>query len=315
MFILFYWGSLFEVFAMKVDSKSVKEFVERNPNLVSRKETRIPGVYVIKYKNKCFYDNTWNEIIENTRGLIVDDKYNIITNPFRKIFNYGIESRAPSIDDNEIVTIVRKVNGFMLAVSYYDGELLFSTTGSIDSPYALMGSDIFFESLTEEQITYAETLAKCGSTLLYEIVHPEDPHIIPEKVGAYFLGFRPNRWDTKLIPVHYYNKTLYGNSVDEIDRIKFGDLKQKVKECRHEGYVVYCDDGRTTKIKSPYYLIKKFFSRCNKPEKLLERNVEKTFPEEYHPLIRHVQQNIQEFTLLYEQDRLQYIRTYLENIL
>jgi hypothetical protein len=297
-----------------ITKESVKEFIANNPKLVSKKETSVPGIYVLKYKNRCFYDNIWNEHIENCRGVVIDEDYNLIANPFKKIFNYGIESGAPTISDDEIVTAVRKVNGFMLAVSMYKNKLLFSTTGSIDSEYVSMGSDIFYQTVTDDQIKLVENLAMCGgSTLLYEIVHPNDPHIIPEEVGAYFLGFRPNCWDTRIIPVHHYNKELYGKSIGDVERVRFGELKQRVKECKHEGFVIYCDDGRATKIKSPYYLIKKFFARCNKPEKLLERNVEKAYPEEYYPLIRHVQTNVDEFTLLSEQDRLSYIRTYLEN--
>jgi hypothetical protein len=300
---------------MIVNAETVKQFVESNPKLVSKKETSIPGVFVLKYKNRCFFDSIWNDIIENTRGAVIDEKYNLIANPFRKIYNYGIEARAPRIGADEMVTAIRKVNGFMLSVSYYEGKLLFSTTGSIDSDFVSMGSVILHQSLTEDQIARVEMLAKCGSTLLYEIVHPCDPHIIPEKVGAYFLGFRANIWNTNVVPVHEYNHFIYGNSVGKPEKMRFGELKDRIKDCRHEGYVLYTDDHRATKIKSPYYLIQKFFARCNNTDKLLNKNIKESYPEEYFPLIDHIQMNVEEFTLLQEQDRLEWIRNYLGNYL
>jgi RNA ligase len=300
---------------MVVNSETVKLFVEANPKLVSKKETSIPGVFVLKYKNKCFYDNIWNDIIENTRGAVIDEKYNLIANPFRKIFNYGIEPRAPRIGENEIVTAIRKVNGFMLSVSWFNNSLLFSTTGSVDSDFVNLGKKVFYETLTKQQIISVETLACCGSTLLFEICSDEDPHIISEDIGAYFLGFRPNRWNEPVIPVHEYNHEIYGKSVGQIERITFGELKEQIKDCKHEGYLVYTEDKRATKIKSPFYLIQKFFARCNNTDRLLTKHIKESYPEEYFPLIDHIQSNVEQFSLLSEQDRLSYIRTYLESYL
>lgn len=289
----------------------VKNFVESNSNLIRKKETSIEGVYVLKYHNRCFYNGIWNEVIQNCRGAVVDSNYNLIVNPFTKIYNYGIEKEAPHIDDNERVIAIRKVNGFLLAVSWYNDDFIFSTTGSIDSDYAKMGEEIFYNSLTPEMIETVKESAQSNNTLLYEIVHPNDPHIIPEDTGAYFLGLRKNEWNSKLYPSNEFNSML-GKAV-ESHRIEFGDLKKSLKDCQTEGYVIYCDDGRATKIKSPYYLVKKFLARCTKTEKLLHKDVKKRIAEEYYPLVDYVQNNLEYFIKLSEQDRLAYIRGFLSN--
>lgn len=303
-----------------MNKDTVKRFVEGNLNLISKKETSIPGVYVLKYKNKCFYDSIWNETIENTRGAVIDSDYNLIANPFRKIYNYGIEKNAPKIDDDEMVTAIRKVNGFMLAVSLFNDDFLFSTTGSIDSKYAEMGKEIFWNQNDpdSDDVKHLKMMMKAtNSTYLYECVHPDDPHIIPEDVGVYYLGHRKNEWDGRFS----YPKTpsiggisLCCGIAPEILYVSMKEIKEKVKTVNHEGYVIYTDDGRATKIKSPYYLVKKFLARCNKPEKLLDPKIKQNIEEEYYPLVDKVQEDIKYFTMLSEQDRLKYIRTFIENM-
>ena len=123
-------------------NQDIKHFVENNPTLVSRKDTSYPGVYVLKYKKKVFYDNLWNEYLEECRGTLVDGDYNVISRPFTKIYNYGIEKRAPLLDDSVIVSAFRKVNGFMVAITWYNDDILVSTTGSIDSDYVKMALEL-----------------------------------------------------------------------------------------------------------------------------------------------------------------------------
>ena len=92
-------------------------------------------IFVLKYKKKVFYDGLWNDYIAECRGSIVDANFNLISYPFTKIYNYGIEKEAPVLPDDTKVTAFRKVNGFMVAMTVHNGELLVSTTGSTDSPF------------------------------------------------------------------------------------------------------------------------------------------------------------------------------------
>ena len=92
-----------------------------------------------------------------------------------------------------------------------------------------------------------------------------------------------------------------------------GTLLKIVKCVKHEGFVFYTNDGVSAKIKSPYYLVKKFVARNPNTTKLLASNVKEKVDEEYYPLIDHIQSNIDEFTALDEQNRLQWVRNFLEN--
>ena len=111
-----------------MNQTDLKEFVLANPKLVSMKPAG-EGIFVLKYSKRVFYDNLWNDFLEECRGTIVDADFNVVSRPFTKIYNYGVEAKAPVLSDNTLVTAYRKVNGFMVAMTWYNGDILVSTTG------------------------------------------------------------------------------------------------------------------------------------------------------------------------------------------
>ena len=300
-----------------MNNQQMKQFVENNPDLVMMKPTSKEGLFVLKYKKKVFYDNLWTPELELCRGTIVDRDFNVASIPFTKIYNYGIEDKAPTLSPDTVVTVYRKVNGFMAAITWHDGEILVSTTGSIDSNYVQYVKDMM--SLHSPLEQWKDMLSSfCKQTFLFECVHPNDPHIIPEQAGLYYLGTRWKDWDD---PVIHPNVGWIGYGFCKDLQVNFelgyniplSLLLNCVKDVQHEGFVCYTDDGQAFKIKSPYYLIKKFLARCNNTSKLLHKNVKEKFDEEYYPLIDHVRANIKLFTEMDEQERLEYIRSFLEN--
>lgn len=296
--------------------QELQEYIKANPKLVKAKESqRYPGLFVIKYTRKVFFDALWNDILEECRGLVVDANYDPVVKPFTKIYNRF--ERGTNIHRDEPVLAVRKVNGFMAAVTKTrDHGVITSTTGSLDSEFVDMAQSVLRDTLVAP-------FAQEGITYLFEICHDNDPHIIPEETGAYLIGAR-----------NIYAKRTYHSGVDSeifLDTIatqmqvkrpewriydKFSDLTSQMDSCTHEGYVVYSKDT-ALKIKSSYYLLKKLLARMNgdklirmlnNPNQLLSQ-----FDEEYYPLIGHLHECHKEFASLDEQARLQYIRNYLEN--
>jgi len=270
------------------------------------------GIYVLKYKKKVFYDNLWNDYISECRGTIVDADFNLIAYPFTKIYNYGIEKAAPVLAENTSVTAFRKVNGFMVACTLYNGKLLVSTTGSTDSDYVSMARELIDEAKYLDLCTRWE-----GYTFMFECVHKNDPHIVPEKEGMYILGYRENKWHT---PVEHdpfmlmEMSRVLGCFVPESVMTNMARLQQLAKECRHEGYVFYTNDGVSAKIKSPYYLTSKWVARNPRTDKLVDLNkdIKHNIDEEYYPLIDAIRANIVQYTEMDEQARLEWVRNYME---
>jgi hypothetical protein len=294
----------------------LKNYVETS-NLVNMKECG-DGIYVLKYKKKVFYDNLWNEYIAECRGSIVDKDFNLVTYPFTKIYNYGIEKEAPVLADDTKVTAFRKVNGFMVAMTWYNGDVLVSTTGSTDSDYVAMAKEMMLTHMcwADWQMAFANDSMR-GLTVMFECVHPNDPHIIPEKSGIYVLGYRDNEFGSKvghdpfvLQDLARGLKCYFAESVTT----NMARIKEMAKECKHEGYVFYTEDGVSAKIKSPYYLTSKWVARNPRTDKLVDmkNDIKKNLDEEYYPLVDAIRANIVEYTAMDEQARLAWVRNFVE---
>jgi hypothetical protein len=293
----------------------LKEYVQTS-NLVNMKEAG-DGIYVLKYKKKVFYDNLWNKYIAECRGSIVDADFNLVAYPFTKIYNYGIEKEAPVLADDVEVLAFRKVNGFMVAMTWYNGDVLVSTTGSTDSDYVNYAKEMMLTHMcwADWQMAFANDDMR-GMTVMFECVHPSDPHIVPEKSGMYVLGYRENEFGSKVghDPCVLQDLALMFNCYKpESVTTSMAALKNLAKECKHEGFVFYTEDGVSAKIKSPYYLTSKWVARNPRTDKLVDLNkdIKHQLDEEYYPLVDAIRANIVEYTAMDEQARLAWVREQL----
>jgi len=293
-----------------MDQLALKKFVEDNPSLVSMKPAG-DGIYVLKYKKKVFFNDLWNEYLEECRGTIVDTDFKIVSRPFTKIYNYGVEKKAPVLDLSTVVDAYRKVNGFMVAVTWYKENLLISTTGSTDSEFVAMAREL----INVER--YSQICREWhGTTFMFECVHRNDPHIIPEKEGMYLLGYRGKTWDSNTIPDSKILRMLeieFDTIPVEHCRMTMGELLTEVKKVQHEGFVFYTDTGVSAKIKSPYYLTSKWVARNPRTDKIVDmkNDIKKNLDEEYYPLVDAIRANIAEYTAMNEQKRLAWCRNFL----
>ena len=257
-------------------------------DLIDRKLVRAKeypsGLKVLKYTKKVFWDNLWHldDRLLNCRGTVVDSDWNIITMPFTKVFNYGENNTF--VDRDRIVVAPEKVNGFMAAMNS-DYTPLVSTTGTLDSDFVTMAI---------EKIKPSRLIT--NHTFLFEIVHENDPHIVNETPGAYLIGVRHN----------HLNSDMFDESVlDDIaeqegwlrpkwSQKRFGEVLDGAGYVYHEGYMIRdaVSGDILCKLKSPYYLAKKFFMRVSKNTlKSLFDNPEmfkKRIDEEYYPLLQYI---------------------------
>jgi ATP-dependent RNA circularization protein (DNA/RNA ligase family) len=305
-----------------MNREDLKNFVEQNPDLVTMRESeRYPGLFVLKYKRRVFFDALWNEYLEECRGTVIDRDFNVIVRPFTKIYNHRIEDRAPVFQPDDQVITYDKVNGFMASVTTYKGELLVSTTGSLDSDFAVMAEEMILK--TADVAVMKDFCQEGKVTLLFEVCHPSDPHIIPESVGLYYLGYRVNHWNSDLRHMAY-ETTAYDlirkarwmkvNPVPSYMVTTVAELEESMLTSRREGVVFYHADGRAAKIKTKWYLSQKFVARNPRTDKLLTQAAYEILDEEYYPLLNEIRAKIYEFTALDEQTRLAWCRNFLENM-
>jgi hypothetical protein len=148
---------------------------------------------------------------------------------------------------------------------------------------------------------------------MFEIVDESDPHIIKEPFGAYLIGARDI----------VYGDLLSEEHLDEMARqfscwrpdwyhTDFGTVVNMTNRCRHEGFMVY-GKNTTLKIKSPFYLVKKLFSRVN-PEKITDNWLDTArtwIDEEYYCLVEHIRANKASFVELTPEERREFIEAYI----
>lgn len=255
------------------------------------------GLSVLKYKNNVFWDNLWHKDARllDCRGMVVDAEDNVVIWPFTKIFN-RFENNT-NLPDDRMVDAVRKVNGFMAAASLYNGEILVSTTGTLDSDFAKMAKEHIVNSWNRGD-DHLTNLLGMGVTLVFEICDATDPHIVDEKPGAYLIGCRFHNTGTMmpeialdgLVSLTGWQRPKYQNS------IPFGDVVKMADTCSHEGFVVRDPQMGTLllKIKSPHYLAKKFLMRGgdNKWDMIWDnpQTAKQRIDEEYYELLDHIRE-------------------------
>ena len=271
---------------------NIREQIEANKEDISLKVFG-NGLYVLKYRRHVFYDATWNEFLRECRGLVIDQDYNVVAMPFKKIHNYGIEADAPEFAPDEMVFASRKVNGFMIAVTWYNGDLLWSTTGSLESDFVGYAKEIYEQQINDR--AFRERLAANPSqTYLFECVHPADPHIVPEAPGLYFLGSRAHDFSSKVELMMASAEEVYwkytGIKIVETQFIEHGKLMEQLKTAQHEGFVFESLDGlRVSKCKSPHYLAKKFLMRGNW-QKFCNAENRFELAEEFYPVFSYIRE-------------------------
>jgi hypothetical protein len=96
--------------------------------------------------------------------------------------------------------------------------------------------------------------------------------------------------------------------------VPFSEIQSMVKQCKHEGFVIYTDDGKATKIKSQWYLVQKWVARNPNTDKIMNNQIFNQVDEEYYGLIYHLRNNIEHYTALDEQNRLEFVRQYFSSL-
>ncbi|MFW2176833.1 MULTISPECIES: RNA ligase [unclassified Moraxella] len=301
-------------------------------NFVKKQSKTYPDLYVLKYARKVFYENRFDHALLEMRGLVIDKHNQIIVRPFKKVFNYSerIAKNSPypiSIADDKLVNAVVKVNGFLGVCTYvdlaktalgenhpslgadFDKQVLYSTTGSLDSSFAEMT-----KAHCEQYTSVFQQFP--NHTFLFEVTDPSDVHIITEDFGETLIGVVDVQTGEMFSEARLDEIGLeFGLKRPEtLENIAFGELKALLKTVKHEGFMVFDTDGHLLfKLKSPYYLVSKFFGRSQAKSlggKLNKQNVD----EEYYPLVDYIKANQQVFNELDELQKIAFVQAFLEKL-
>lgn len=279
------------------------------------------GLSVFKYSREVFYRALWNTnpLLLEARGMVLADDGTKVIWPFTKVFNH--HENGTELDLDTAVIAPRKVNGFMAAARYWNGELVVSTTGTLDSDFANLARS-YIEKLEAVEI------AASNMTLLFEICDPSDPHIVEEEAGAYLIGARYMQntvYEGEMATEGWLDMTahLIGAKRPALFFGSFRQVLELLKTCKHEGYMVRLANATqltVMKLKSPHYLTKKFLMRMGqkKVTAMFEDKEDfiKTIDEEFYGVVDYITRSytMEKWAERSDQQRREIIETYFDHI-
>ena len=282
----------------KMNKKDFNEIQNLEKNKLISHKTNEDGLGIYKYTKRVFFDSLWGEspMLMHARGLVLDPAGNIIQNPFVKVFNYGERNAGADLKESDRVEVVEKMNGFLGCVTkhpFLDEELLVTTTGSFDSDFVGFIKDFITPKVKQRFLEY---LAKQDKTLMFEVVHEKDPHIIaykPHEMGLYLIGERSKELDSPLSSERELDVLAKELKIKRPKHYKttISSLRKRIDVVEHEGYMVRdLNTGEPLiKWKSLHYLTVKFLGRMGPGQMKLMFEKPEVFKqkidEEYYPLV------------------------------
>ncbi|PIR93899.1 hypothetical protein COT97_04205 [Candidatus Falkowbacteria bacterium CG10_big_fil_rev_8_21_14_0_10_39_11] len=137
-----------------------------------KRNSEYEGLTIISYHELTEVNSTWEKfpVLRNFRGLIIDRKGNIVARPFKKTHKTGIEISLDQLDFKP-EKVFEKVNGSMGICYFHGGQWRIATKFSFHNP----GYTVPATEMLEQMNTNA--LDK-NNTYLFEIILPEDPHVV-----------------------------------------------------------------------------------------------------------------------------------------
>ena len=195
------------------------------------------------YTEKVQYENLWDEITLMCRGLVTDDKGNIVARPFKKFFNIEENKYTPTSEFD----VYEKMDGSLGILFNYKEEWIFASRGSFTSDQAVKFKEIF-------QKNHNGVILNPHHTYLFEIIYPENRIVVDygDEEKVVLLGEIHTLTGDELDLD--FNYVLGLDIVKQYDGIEdFTKLKQKIKD-NAEGFIVRFSNGDRIKIKGEEYL-------------------------------------------------------------
>jgi len=205
------------------------------------------GFRILTYTEKAQFENEWNAVTRQCRGLIIDKYWNVVARPFDKFMNYG-QNQADKLLMDYRVEVTDKMDG-SLGILFDAGLTWVAVTkGSFDSDQAIKMRDILSEK-------YPTVLFNTEWTYLFEIVYPGNRIVLDygDTEDLFLLGAR-------------HNETGYVRPAEDVSEwcgpktltFSYKTLREALEapdRANAEGFVVYFPDlDYRMKIKQDDYV-------------------------------------------------------------
>ncbi|GER91131.1 hypothetical protein KDW_52930 [Dictyobacter vulcani] len=199
------------------------------------------------YTPKCQYEQAWDEVTMQARGLITETDGTIIARPFRKFMN--IEQHQGPLP-LEPFKATEKMDGSLLIVSTYKGERIVATRGSFISEQALKANEIIAKRYENFEFLPAYTY-------LFEVIYPANRIVVDygntEDLTLLAI-IHTASGEEKDIHHPTYSTNLLFPIVKYYDGIADVEALRRLEEANREGFVLCFESGLRLKVKFSEYL-------------------------------------------------------------
>jgi hypothetical protein len=210
----------------------------------------------------------WNEDNKYFRSSIWrKSDMHLISAGFKKFTNLGEKPEFEPIDDHTDLEFVRKMDGSLIIISQYKGELIVRTRGTIDASQLSNGHEIEFLKKKYPKVFDNFWLDFERYSLLFEWTTPTNRIVLQEseEPTLWLIGIVAHQADSFQIrkPYNYFTQfeldqqaEFLGVSRPERYTLNLQNVAEYLKDKDSiEGVVIYSNSGQTLKkVKTPRYL-------------------------------------------------------------
>ena len=220
-------------------------------------------LYIYNYSKMCQIDKMWNDTTEKCRGLIVDSNDNIISRPFRKFYNYE-EYEDPSVIPDLPFDIYEKLDGSLGILYWIDNTPYIATRGSFVSDQAMHATEILHKKFRN-----VWSRLDRSKTYLFEIIYPEDLHVITYKgIDNIFLLAVIDIETGKEEDINNY-KSIF-SVTKHYTCSDWREIRNLINGDNREGFVVRFSNGFRIKLKYQEYMKLHFLKAGFNENKIFE---------------------------------------------
>ncbi|SEA10186.1 ADP-ribose pyrophosphatase YjhB, NUDIX family [Segatella bryantii] len=206
-------------------------------------------IKIFNYTKKCKTEQYWDEITLWSRGLIADDRNNILYRPLKKFFELDQLYQFFTPHEDNGFKLFEKKDGALGIMYWIEDQPYIATRGSFSTSQAIIGTRLLYTKHYEDFCHFNRNY-----TYLFEIISPKDKHIIDygDIEELYLIGAYDNKRmrDISSDEIHNletFKKVEYYSEHGTIEALSSEDQPNR------EGYVALFPDGNRLKIKFKTY--------------------------------------------------------------
>lgn len=193
------------------------------------------------------YEGKWDEITMQCRGLVTDDKGNVVARPFKKFFNMEEGKHTPTSK----FEVFDKMDGSLIIAFYIWGTWIFASRGSFTSDQAKAASKLFSKR-------YGGNGMNTDTTYMFEFTAPWNRIVVDygEQEELTLLGAIRTE-DGLESPWWHLDAVAQLNGIPLVKKYKGAKDYTQLKEAIYddeEGFVIKFSNGDRMKIKGEEYL-------------------------------------------------------------